>query len=74
MLFLTSSVVCVLVLACAACQIERDLHELTHERELLQLGITGASGVAATGGAAKRGGAAARQVCLRQKPGHRGPP
>ena len=30
-------------------QIERDLHELTHEREILQIGITGAAGVAASG-------------------------
>ena len=30
-------------------QIERDLHELTHEREVLQLKITGAAGIASTG-------------------------
>jgi DNA repair exonuclease SbcCD ATPase subunit len=40
-------------------QIERDLHELTHERELLLLGITGAPGVGATGKPGKGGGAGA---------------
>ena len=30
-------------------QIERDLHELTHEREVLQLKITGAAGIQSTG-------------------------
>ena len=30
-------------------QIERDLHELTHEREVLQLRISGAAGLASTG-------------------------
>jgi len=30
-------------------QIERDLHELTHERELLQLGVQGAAGIGSTG-------------------------
>ena len=45
-------------------QIERDLHELTHERELLQLGITGAAGIGATGdpNGGADAGAAARQI------------
>lgn len=36
-------------------QIERDLHELTHEREVLQLKITGAAGLPASGDVAQRG-------------------